>query len=79
MHIPKRIHIGAHRYNVEYGEGNDPETIYLDPCMPQSEREVRFFEIAISKMNSKLSPEVIASLAEQIYDMLTENPFKLRG
>lgn len=86
MNIPKKLKIGGHQFRVELVEGNNLDedntcgkcdknknTILISKSLSQSQKEVTLFHEIIHAVNGELEEEIVDSLAEQLYQVLSAN------
>lgn len=81
MKIPAKLKIGAHTYKVQFvGEldkcgatNRDNGTISIAKEMAQSHKEVTLLHEILHALNSELDHTVLDSLAEQLYQVLSDN------
>lgn len=84
MLIPSKLKIGGHIYHVKLDSANmdngdygmidsDDNTIYLRKALCQSQREATLFHEILHALNSTLNHPLLDSLAEQLYQVLSEN------
>jgi hypothetical protein len=84
MKIPKKLKIGAHTYTVRELEGwqdgeavgiEDPNKnqITLDSQLSNTRKEAKLFHEIFHVMNYGLDHALLDSLAEQLYQVLSDN------
>lgn len=85
MKIPKTLKIGGHTYKVTIQDPGDlpvdeaghhdnhRNQIVLDFSLPQSQLEVTFLHEVFHALNSTIDHTLLDSLAEQLYQVFSDN------
>lgn len=83
MIIPRKLKVGSHTVLVRYLEMDEKNgttdevgahiTITLDPRLPRSRMEAVFIHEILHVLNTTMDHALLASLAEQLYQVFNEN------
>ncbi len=81
-----KLKIGGHKYRVEYTNNisklesedcgrvsREKGIIYIDNTLMKSEQEVSLIHEIFHILNTELNHELLDSLAQQLYQVLTDN------
>lgn len=81
MKIPSKVKVGAHTYEVKFideldkcgATNRDKNIISISTDLPYDQQEATFIHEIFHAINNELDHTLLDSLAEQWYQVLTEN------
>ena len=80
MRIPKKLKIGGHQFKVIVKEFDDcgktkrtTNEMWIASDLTQSQKESTLFHEILHALNNELAHPLLDSLAEQLYQVLSDN------